>query len=291
MYMAAHSRLSTDLLTGVAETLLIPLVARADAHRRYPHLRFRDVYSERILERLDCDPERFRTDRGSMLGSCLRARWMEDQAVAFLRKYPNALCISLGAGLDTLHMRVCDRLGDFDGHWCDIDVPEVIALKRRLLTEVGSYRLLGADLLDAKWIDELPWQAGRPVLFVAEGVFMYWQRAEVEALLQRILQAASWRRSPTSILFDWCSPFMAKQSHRQPSVRRTRAAADGERPFKWSIDHPSELLWLHPSLELRSTFDIMRECSVGARFLGWLHRRLTGRLFYGCSHLVFRPWL
>src|SRR5262245_57875793 len=65
---------SSGLLKGVAETLLLPLVARADAHRRYPQLRFRDVYAERILEHLDCDPDRFRGDRRSMIGSCLRAK-------------------------------------------------------------------------------------------------------------------------------------------------------------------------------------------------------------------------
>lgn len=37
-------RFSLELLSGVSEHLLIPLVARADAHRRFPQLRFRDVY-------------------------------------------------------------------------------------------------------------------------------------------------------------------------------------------------------------------------------------------------------
>ena len=97
MNTAADSRLSAGVLKGVAETLLIPLVARADAHRRYPQLRFRDVYAERILEHVDCDPERFRGDRGSMLGSCLRAKWMESEAVAVLMRECGAFARTLGA--------------------------------------------------------------------------------------------------------------------------------------------------------------------------------------------------
>lgn len=119
---------------------MIPLIARADAHRRFPDLRFRDVYSELILDRLEVDAAKFRSDRGSMLGSCLRARWMEHAATEFLKARPNALGVSLGAGLDTLYLRLCDGIGDINNRWYDIDLPCVIDLKRTLLTETDRYR-------------------------------------------------------------------------------------------------------------------------------------------------------
>lgn len=48
-------RFSLELLSSASEHLLIPLVARADAHRRFPQLRFRDVYSELLLQSLELD--------------------------------------------------------------------------------------------------------------------------------------------------------------------------------------------------------------------------------------------
>lgn len=141
-------RFSLELLSGVSEHLLIPLAARADAHRRFPQLRFRDVYSELLLQSLELDATRLRADGGGMLGSCLRARWMENEAASFLRTRPDALGVSLGAGLDTLYLRLCDSLGEMDNDWYDVDAPQVIALKRNLLTETNRYRMLASELAD-----------------------------------------------------------------------------------------------------------------------------------------------
>lgn len=289
MRTLARTPLSTKALLGVSETLLIPLVARADAHRRFPQLRFRDIYSELILEALDVNAERFRSDGGSMLGSCLRACWMERTASLFLREHPGALGVSLGAGLDTLYMRLCDGPGDLCSRWYDIDLPAVIDLKRDLLTETQRYRLLACDLLDPALIDRLSWEPAQPALFVVEGVLMYLAPQAVAELLRRLFAAASWRRSTIAVLFDFCSPFMARQSRRHASVRRTGAAARGQRPFQWSLEQPQELQWLHPDLRVRSVYDLMRDCGTGPRLVSWMHRRFTGHLFYGCAHVQIDP--
>ncbi len=289
MRVPGQAPLSTKALLGVSETLLIPLVARADAHRRFPQLRFRDIYSELILQALDVNAARFRSDGGSMLGSCLRACWMERTATSFLHEHPGALGVSLGAGLDTLYMRLCDGPGDLCSRWYDVDLPPVIDLKRELLTETQRYHLLAADLLDPQLLDRLSWQSGQPAVFVMEGVLMYLRPAAVAELLRRLFATASWRRSTVAVLFDFCSPFMARHSHRHPSVRRTGAAAPGQQPFQWSLEHPQELQWLQPNLQVRSVYDLMRDCGTGPRLVSWLHRRLTGRLFYGCAHVQIDP--
>lgn len=289
MRVLSPAPLSTKALLGVSETLLIPLVARADAHRRFPQLRFRDIYSELILQALDVDAARFRSDGSSMLGSCLRARWMERTATLFLHDHPGALGVSLGAGLDTLYMRLCDGPGDLCSRWYDIDLPAVIDLKRELLTQTQRYCLLAADLLDPQLLDRLTWQSGQPAVFVIEGVLMYLQPAAVQELLRRLFAAASWRRSSIAVLFDFCSPFLVRHSHRHPSVRHTSVAARGQRPFHWSLEHPQELQWLQPNLQVRSVYDLMRDCGTGPRLVSWMHRQLTGRLFYGCAHVQIDP--
>lgn len=207
-----------------------------------------------------------------MLGSCLRARWMENETASFLRTRPDALGVSLGAGLDTLYLRLCDSLGEMDNDWYDVDAPQVIALKRNLLTETNRYRMLASELADPRLIGRLPWQAGQPPLFILEDVLMYMEPVAVTTLLQQLIEAAAWRGSPMSILFDFCSPMMARQKRR--------------RPCRWSLEHPQELQWLHPRLRVEASYDLLCEGRLLPRMLGWAHRRVTGRLYYGCVHIA-----
>ena len=285
MNASVEPRFSLQMLGGISETLLIPLIARASAHRRFPHLRFRDVYSELILQALDVNASRLRQNGGTLLGSCLRARWVEHEAATFMRTQPDALGVSLGAGLDTLYLRLCDGIGELNNDWYDVDLPAVIALKRNLLTETNRYRMLAANLSDPQFIDTLRWRPGQPAVFVLEGVLMFMERAAVEALLKRIIAAAAWRGSTLSILFDYCSPFMARQSRLHPSVHEARTAGADQKQFRWSLERPEELQWLHPELHEHASYDLMRDCGVFPRMLGWVHQRLTGRPFYGCVHM------
>ncbi len=77
--------------------------------------------------------------------------------------------MNLGCGLDTRFWRIDDGRVRFR----DLDLPEMIAFKRRLVDESDRYRLIGRSVLDARWMDELATGESRPFLFLAEGLFMY----------------------------------------------------------------------------------------------------------------------
>ena len=61
--------------------------------------------------------------------------------------------LDLGAGLDDRLLRV-DPPPTLD--WYDIDYPEAIALRRRLLPEPRNAHNIGADLTAAHWLDDVP---------------------------------------------------------------------------------------------------------------------------------------
>jgi O-methyltransferase involved in polyketide biosynthesis len=57
--------------------------------------------------------------------------------------------------------------------WYDLDLPEVIELRRQFLPESERMRFVASSVLDFAWLDELPDVPGSKTLFLAEGLFMY----------------------------------------------------------------------------------------------------------------------
>lgn len=112
----------------------------------------------------------------------LRARKYDDYARDFTRRHPGATVVNLGCGLDTRFWRIDD--GQL--HFYDLDLPEMIALKRRLVVEPDRYRLIGRSVLDHQWLADLAAEQPGPCLFLAEGLFMYLPPADVRALVRAL---------------------------------------------------------------------------------------------------------
>jgi methyltransferase (TIGR00027 family) len=99
----------------------------------------------------------------------LRAGKYDGYARAFAQRHPCCCIANLGCGLDTRFFRIDDgRL-----HLYDVDLPEVIALKRDLVEETDRYHLIARSVLEHEWMDRLASGHQGPFLFLAEGLFMY----------------------------------------------------------------------------------------------------------------------
>jgi O-methyltransferase involved in polyketide biosynthesis len=142
----------------------------------------------------------------------LRARQLDDWADDFLRRNPNAVVLHLGCGLDSRAFRLDVPSGV---SWFDVDVPEVIALRRRLYDERPGYTMIGSSVTDPGWLDQIP--ADRPALIVAEGLLMYLTEKEVRDLLQRLTDRFDTGELLADLLSPWGpwfsnSPLLAKAS-------------------------------------------------------------------------------
>jgi O-methyltransferase involved in polyketide biosynthesis len=93
----------------------------------------------------------------------LRARQLDTWADDFLRRNPDTVVLHLGCGLDNRPFRLDVPSGV---SWFDVDVPEVIRLRRLLYTERPGYTIIGSSVTEPGWLDEIP--ANRPALIVAE---------------------------------------------------------------------------------------------------------------------------
>ncbi|WP_163737387.1 class I SAM-dependent methyltransferase [Mycobacterium gallinarum] len=111
----------------------------------------------------------------------LRSSQFDAWIAEYLDREPEAVVLHLGCGL---HSRAF-RLGAGRVRWFDVDLPQVIALRRQLYAESEAYRMVASSVTESPWIDELP--TGGPVLIVAEGLLMYLNPADVAELLHRLV--------------------------------------------------------------------------------------------------------
>ena len=112
----------------VAETLLIPLYMRAKESRRDNPILY-DKAAERLADSLEYDYSQFDGAKLSEVGCVVRG-WYFDRAVRrFIETHSRPVVINVGCGLDTRFQRIGDRKAVY----YDLDLPEVIALRRELI--------------------------------------------------------------------------------------------------------------------------------------------------------------
>jgi O-methyltransferase involved in polyketide biosynthesis len=103
--------------------------------------------------------------------------------------------------------------------------------------------LLGCSALENAWLDTVSAHGGRPFLFLAEGVFMYFEEAQVKSLVLTLRD----RFPGAELVFDAYSPFL-RWTHNL-RVIRTRIGAH----LHWALKHGRDLeRWSAPSTSLRT---------------------------------------
>ncbi len=206
-------------LTGVPETLLISARARY-LETKYPNGIIHDPKIVEILDAIDYDYSgRKEVSSGSQIGTAIRTEILDEQTQVFISSNPEGVVVNLGCGLDTRFYRLDNECIN----WYDLDLPETIDLRRNFFQETDRYHLIAQSVFDFSWIDRLP--TGKPMLFIAEGLLMYFAGNEVIKLL-RVL-AGRFRNA--DFLIEAMSPFLARNSQKHPDVKKYNAS------FKWGI--------------------------------------------------------
>lgn len=106
----------------------------------------------------------------------LRNRQFDNYAQDFLSRCPEAVVVHIGCGLDSRF----ERVDNGKVEWYDLDLPEVIDLRRELTGgDSRRYHLLSCSVLNNAWIDSVKTHRDRPFLFLAEGVLLYFEENQV----------------------------------------------------------------------------------------------------------------
>lgn len=183
----------------IQETLVIPLYGRKVCSKHFPEL-FDDPEATKICDSLDYDF----SEKGKRLESTLglfgalevaqRQTDMIFEIKDFLKAHPNAAVVNLGCGLDDTFKK-CDN-GSCIGY--NLDMPDVIAIRNKILPESEREKNLSCDLMDFSWMDKIDSSSG--VIFFASGVLYYFTKEDVRKLL--IAMAEKFKTSDGIFVFD-----------------------------------------------------------------------------------------
>lgn len=181
-----------DILSAVSETALITLRSHVIESEK-PRPVIEDEVAVICLNRLQSllpDDVRDRILNRKLPVTltghiALRARKYDSYCRKFLEKHPEGLVVSLGCGFDTRYWRV------FKEPWkyIELDLPEVIEAKKKILDDIVTYRMIGCSVLQEDWIKTILSLQKEQVLFIAEGLFMYLPKDDVISLFQRLAQS------------------------------------------------------------------------------------------------------
>jgi len=199
-------------LSGVAETLLIPLYNRAIESQR-PDAIMKDEKAVALVTQMSYDFDQVRKIRmteGNKVARIMLTREMDRYARDFLSRHPEAVVVHIGCGLDSRFERVDNGRVE----WYDLDLPDVIGLRRKFIGDEGErYHLLGCSVLEDAWLEAVKVHSQRPFLFLAENVFVYFMEAQVKSLVLRLRD----HFPGAELVFDGWTPFFVWLGNRQLS--------------------------------------------------------------------------
>lgn len=249
-------------LGDLEETALIPLAIRANETRR-KKARIRDESAVRIIEALEIDTKPF--DKFfSHEGVVARTIMFDNTVKSLLKKYPDAVCLNVGCGLD-------DRFSRVDNgqiRWFNIDLPDSIEVRKKVLSETERERMLAADILSDDWTNSIP--KANVTIVIAEGLLMYFSREQVRSLLSKI--TGTFDRG--FLLAELMHPKMLNEK-RHDTVKNTNAK------FGWGTTSGGELCALDTRLALISEISFweeMKKYTFVGRLGSVLAKNLNNRL-------------
>ena len=172
----------------VQETLIIPLYARRMCSELYPTL-YRDETALRLMDAVDYDfstlekKSRSLMQRFGFLEVAMRQNDLSIEVREYLKAHPTAAVVNLGCGLDSTG-RNCDngRCRIYN-----LDFPDVIAVRDELLPAGEREENISCNLNDTAWFGRIDASGG--AVFFAAGVFYYFLKDQVKALVQAMADA------------------------------------------------------------------------------------------------------
>lgn len=184
-------------LGGVQTTLFLPLWGRAIETRKKTPLLI-DPTAVEVINRLDYD---FSTIAAS-INEVTQMAWIArslliDRIIKqFLKKHPEGTVVNIGSGLDTTF----DRVDNGVLTWYDLDLPDVIKLRRQFIPENDRRKLISSSFLDYEWLEKI--KRYENILFMAAGVFCYFEECQIRDFFKKMADSFP----NCEIVFDAFSP-------------------------------------------------------------------------------------
>ena len=202
-------------LSGVPETMLQTVYARARETQTRGAIR--DEKAVELVRRLDYDFHHAEADTAMRSGVVARTIVLDRLTEAYLRAHPDAVVVNIACGLDAR----CYRMTGY-ARWCNLDLPETMAVRARLLPENGVITQLACSAMDA-WGGQIE-EHNAPVLIIIEGLTMYLSQGDV----QRIFAVIAGRFPTATVLAETMNPMVVRR-FKEKSIEGSQAR------FTWGV--------------------------------------------------------
>jgi len=170
-------------LGNVQETLLYPLWERATETQKKKPLLIDDKAVE-IMNSIPYDftliekNSRSLPQRIGRYGTVGRYIYFDDKIKTFINSFPEATIVNIGCGFDTTFSRVDN--GNIQ--WIDLDMPNVIDLRKEYFAESDRNRFIAKSVFDTSWYDSI--ENKDHVMLLIAGVIYYFDEDQIKRLFK-----------------------------------------------------------------------------------------------------------
>ena len=217
-----------NLLTS---TTLIPLWAKAvESVSENPILMDPNAYP--TLKSLGYDLDYYDKDKQnpSQVGCCLRAKWIDDEAIKFINANSPCQVIQLGAGIDDRFRRL--GMPKNVKYWYDLDLDEVAEMRREVIPAAERNEIISMNMFNTTWMKRL--KANHlPTLIIIEGVMMYLQ----EDLIQSLFNNISTELGDAVVLFDSVPALAVGKAKYHDSVKKYNKKVE----YTWGLKNAHDI--------------------------------------------------
>ncbi len=239
-------------LSGVPETMLQTVYARARETQTRGAIH--DEMAAGIVDRLDYDFSLAEKDAAMRSGVIARTIVLDRLTNAYLAAHPDAVVINLACGLDTR----CYRIKGYT-HWYDLDLPETIAVRKKLLPESAAVTQLAMSAMD-DWGSRIA-ETDAPALVIIEGLTMYLSESDV----QRIFAVIAARFTRATVLVETMNPMVVRR-FKEKSIEGSHAK------FIWGVRNGKALAALLPDFRFTEEHSLCEGMAVFAPVYRLLNR-------------------
>lgn len=207
---------------AVQKTLFMPLWARAAETKKVRPLLI-DKTAVEIVDSIDFDFSRMSENLAEInqIAWIARCKRFDMTVKSFIDEHPDGTIVNIGCGLDTSYERL-NRKGLL---WYDLDLPEVIELKKKFLSETGNRKFISSSFLETEWFDDIIIRD--KVLFISTGVFVYFE----ENVIRDFIIKAADRFGQCEMFFDVTSPKGVEIANQVIE----KSGLDSRSFFKWGL--------------------------------------------------------
>jgi O-methyltransferase involved in polyketide biosynthesis len=209
-------------LGDIQRTLFMPVWARAVETQKIKPVLI-DKTAVKIMDSVDFDFSPMFQNVPEISQIAWIARCMRFDLIVkdFIQRHPFGTIVNIGCGLDTSY----ERINNQTILWYDLDLPDVIDLKRKFLCETGNRKFISSSFLDSQWFDNIV--INDEVLFISTGVFVYFEEAAIKEFLIRIAE----RFHDSELFFDVTSPKGVEIANQVIQ----KSGLDSRSFFKWGL--------------------------------------------------------